>query len=296
MGSKIATYTGIACLKFVSVWPFWILYRFSDVMFPVIYYLVGYRRKVVRTNLINAFPEKTLEEVIVTEKKYYRYLCDLLVETIKTKGLSKEDLSKRMVFKNPEIVNSCFEKGRSVIVTAIHHGNWEWFLHMPLFLGHHPLFIYKPMQNVLFDQYWNRGRERFGGETVSMSIALRKMLTADRQQRPVLTWLAADQAPPWNHPFWIDFMNQKTMFFNGPAKLAQRFDQPIYFQQVKRIKRGYYETVFELLVENPREWTEKDIITSYVRKTESVIRNEPALYLWSHRRWKYREPDGAPVY
>jgi len=296
MGSKIATYTGIVFLKLLSRLPLFVLYLISDVMYPVVYYLVGYRRKVVSINLKNAFPEKTTAELEKIEKEFYHNLCDIVVETIKTRAMPAREISRRMVFLNPELINSHLDRGESVIVVAMHYGNWEWLLHMPLFVKLHPLFVCKPMQNALFDQFMNHVRERFGGETVPMSIALRKLIEAGKQNLPVLTWLAADQAPPWNHPFWIDFMNQQTNFFNGPAKLARRFNQPVYFQQIRRIKRGYYETWFEPLVENPLQLSEETITTVYVRKTESVIRNEPGSYIWSHRRWKYKKPGDPPVY
>jgi KDO2-lipid IV(A) lauroyltransferase len=119
-----------------------------------------------------------------------------------------------------------------------------------------------------------------------MSLALRKLLESEHNGIPVLTWLAADQTPPWNHPFWTFFLNQKTQFFNGPARLARKFDQPVFFQMVKRIRRGYYETWFELLFENSREVTEETIILAYVQKAEKVILETPEDYLWSHRRWK----------
>jgi len=265
-------------------------------MYPVVYHLAGYRRKVVRTNLAGAFPEKGLDERLSIERKYYRHLCDMVVETVKTRGISAKELSGRMVIKNPELINSCFEARKSVIIIAAHQGNWEWLVHIPLFVNHHCYMVYKPLENEFFDHYMNRVREKFGGEAIPMSLALRKLLEAEKSHVPVLTWLAADQAPPWNHPFWIDFMHQHTMFFNGPAKLARRFDQPVFFQQIRKIRRGYYETWFEPLVENPRQLAEEEIIRRYVRKSESVICNDPALYLWSHRRWKYKKQGDAPVY
>jgi len=296
MLSKTGTYAGIALLKLVSILPLQVLYLFSDLMFPVVYHLVRYRRKVVMINLSRSFPDKSAGELKRTSRNYYRYLCDLAAEIVKTGAMTPKQLGRRMMYKNPELVNSWFEKGRSVIVMAIHAGNWEWLLQMPFFLKHHHFFVYKPLRNEIFDRYLNRIREKFGGETVSMSLALRKLLEAEREQRPVLIWLGADQAPPWNHPFWTEFLNQETMFFNGPAKLARRFGHPVFFQEVKRTRRGFYEVTFELLTDNPGAVSEEEIMNKYVRKAESVIRDNPEQYLWSHRRWKYREPGGSPVY
>ena len=293
MISRIANNTGVALLKLVSKWPMSLLYLASDILFPVVYYIIRYRRHVVTINLRNAFPEKTDRERGLIAKRYYRHLCDLVVETIKTVSISKEDISERMVFRNPEVLNALFNNGKSVLILAMHYGNWEWCVHIPLVVKHHQFYVYKSLRNEIFDHFFNKVRERFGGETVSMSLILRKLLNAEKDKIPVLTWLAADQAPPWNHPFWTEFLNQETMFFNGPAKLAQRFNHPVFFHQVRKIKRGTYETWFELLIENPLEMTEEAIIEKYVKKAEAVIRNSPEFYLWSHRRWKYKKDMGA---
>jgi Kdo2-lipid IVA lauroyltransferase/acyltransferase len=278
MFSKIATHTGIAFLKLVSRLPLTFLYGVSGGIYFFVYYLFRYRRKTVRENLQNSFPEKSAWELLVIEKKYYR-----------TPAFTPEEISSRMVFKNPELINSYYEQGRSVLVLAMHYGNWEWCHHMPLWVKHHQFYVYKPLQNEVFDKYLNLTRERFGGETVSMSIILRKLMEAENEEKPVLTWLAADQTPPWNHPFWTVFLNQETQFFNGPAKLAKRFGQAVFFQHIRRIKKGYYETWFELLVENPGEISEENIILTYVKRAEQVIRENPEYYLWSHRRWKNKK-------
>jgi KDO2-lipid IV(A) lauroyltransferase len=296
MFSKIFTYTGIGIIKLVSLLPLPVLQLISDMMYPFVYYVIRYRRKVVAENLSKSFPEKDSAEIQKTEKEYYRYLCDLIVETIKTRSISLNDISRRMAIRNPDLVNSFFREGKSVIVMTLHYGNWEWLIHIAHYLEQHSYIVYKPLQNQIFDRYLNSVRERFGGETISMSLALRKLIEADKNRLPVLTWLAADQAPPWNYPFWTNFLNRETMFFNGPAKLAQYFNQPVIFQQIRRIRRGYYETWFEVLTANPCEMHEKDIITAYVKKAESVIRKDPAYYLWSHRRWKYKKSSGVPFF
>ena len=289
MISKFITYTAIAFIKIVSYLPMPVLYLISDSMYAIVFHILRYRRSVVDDNLTNSFPDKTAEEIQTVSQKFYHHLCDLVVETIKARTLSKGEISKRMKIRNPEALNAYFHEGKSVIILAMHYGNWEWLLHMPLVVKHHHFFVYKPLQNEAFDHFFNKERERFGGETVSMSLALRKLLESEKCGIPVLTWLAADQTPPWNHPYWTMFMHQKTQFFNGPAKLAQRFNLPVFFQQVKRVKRGYYETWFTLLFENPREVTEETITLAYVHKAEQIIKDTPENYLWTHRRWKNKK-------
>jgi Kdo2-lipid IVA lauroyltransferase/acyltransferase len=295
MFSKIATYSGIILFKLVARIPFPLLYFVSDILNILVYNVFRYRRKTVRGNLQRSFPDYGALKIKKIEKEYYRFLCDLILEILKTSHLSAKEMAERMVIKNPDLVNGFFERGESVIILAMHYGNWEWLLHMPLQLRHHPFFVIKPLQNQYFDKYLNDVRERFGGETISMPLTLRKLIEAERDHRLVMTWLGADQTPPWNHPFWTVFLNQESMFFNGPAKLAQRFNHPVLFQQIKRIKRGFYETSFEVLFQEPRLVTEETIILSYVKKVESVIQADPSCYLWSHKRWKHRRSSDTTV-
>lgn len=287
---------GILLLKLFSYIPFPALYAVSDLMYYLIYNLIRYRRQVVAVNLSKSFPEKRSAELNEIERRYYRYLCDLTLEILKTPNMDANELNSRMIIRNPELLNHYFEQGRSVLVTAMHYGNWEWLLHMPLHIGHHQYFVYKPLQNPWFDQHMNAVRCRFGGKTISMNIALRKIIEADKSKKPVMTWLAADQTPPWFHPFWTTFLNQEAQFFDGPAKIARRFDQPIVFQQVRRLKRGYYETWFEVLFENPSEHAEEEIILAYVDRVERIIQDDPVYYLWSHRRWKHLRPEGTDLH
>lgn len=293
---KYTSLLGISLLKFIAYIPFGTMYIISDLMFIVVYHIIRYRRKVVFGNLLKSFPASNQKELRKIEREYYRYMCDLTLEALKTGTMSKDDLNRRMKIRNPEVVNQFFNEGKSVIVMAMHYGNWEWLLHMPLHIRHHNYFVYKPLHNNSFDNYLNGMRSRFGGETISMSLALRKIMESDKKNIPVMTWLAADQTPPWFHPFWTIFLNQEAQFFDGPAKIAQRFDQPIVFQQVRRVSRGHYETWFDVLIPEPGLVSEEQIILAYVDKVEQVIKNDPSLYLWSHRRWKHKRMDGIPLH
>lgn len=294
--NKIITNTGIFFLKGISYLPFGLLYLLSDAMFVVVYHLVRYRRNVVEKNLRNSFPERDETWIALTTRDYFRYMCDIFVETLKTRTMTADQLSKRMVIVNPEVLNRFYDEGRSVTVMAVHYGNWEWLAHMPLHIRHRQLFVYKPMSNEPFDQFMNGIRSRFGGETTAMNILLRKLIRASQSGERVMTWLAADQTPPWYHSFWTRFLNQETQFFRGPAQLAKRFGQPVVLQTIHRKARGYYETKFEVLFEHPERVDEETIILTYVAHIEAHILKDPVCYLWSHRRWKHRRPDEHPLH
>ena len=296
MLNKIFSYTGIILLKGVSYFPFALLYLLSDVTFLVVFYLVRYRREVVVANLRNSFPGKDEAWIDRTAREYFRYMCDIFVETLKTRTMSAEELSRRMVIVNPEVVNRFYDEGKSVTVMAVHYGNWEWLAHMPLHISHRQLFVYKPMTNKGFDRFMNGVRSKFGGETTAMNVLLRKLIRASQSGERVMTWLAADQTPPKYHSFWTRFLNQETQFFRGPAQIAKRFGQPVVLQTIRRKTRGYYETSFEVLFEHPEGVDEETIILTYVAKIEAHIQRDPVCYLWSHRRWKHSRPDEVPMH
>lgn len=296
MFSALGTRFVIASLRTASLLPFPVLYALSDLLCFFVYHVFRYRRETVKDNIRRSFPGESGEFRKRLMKNYYGYLCDLIVEIIKGRSMNAGEVSERMAIRNPELVDRFFEEGRSVVVVSFHYGNWEWLNGMPLLIRHHHFAVYKPMENKLFEGYLNGIREKFGAEAISMSLTLRKLLESGKSGTPVLTGLVADQAPPWNRTFWTTFLNQETMFFDGPAKLAKRFNHPVIYQQIRRIKRGYYETWFELLCENPKETSEEEILKSYVRKASAAILADPVCYLWSHRRWKYSRPPGTPLH
>jgi len=295
MKSDFTTQIGIFFLKILSKLPFGFLYFLSDIFYVVVYYLVGYRKKVVFENLKNAFPEKSKKEIQLIAKKYYRHFCDLTLETIKMSGMNSSNFSKRFTIANPELLNTYFEQGKSVVLLTMHYNNWEWNTCMPPQLKHQMLGVYKPLHNKTFDSYLNTVRARFGFEMVQNAHILRRLLQARETGEKVITWLAGDQTPPFFHKFWIKFLNQEAMFYPGPATLSQRFNHPVLFQKTIKIRRGYYETSFELLFENPHDFSETEIIKKYVEKMEEVIGEKPEFYLWSHKRWKHKRPAGVPL-
>lgn len=286
---------GIFFLKLVAKFHFRILYILSDLFFLLVYYIMRYRKKVVMKNLKNSFPEKTEKQLKAIARKFYHHFADLTLETIKLAGINEKEFKKRMTVKNPELFDQYFEQKKSVVVLTMHYNNWEWGSAFPLFLKHKILGVYRPLHNPQFDTYMNRNRARFGAELVPNSVILRRVIKAHNEQQPVFIWLAGDQTPPFYHKFWLMFLNQETMFYPGPAAISRRFNYPVIFQKTVKPKRGYYETTFEVLFENPEQFSETEIMKAYIQKLEETISEEPAYYLWSHRRWKNKRPADVPM-
>ena len=275
--------------------PMWLVYLKSDFLFYLIYYVVGYRKKVVVENLTNAFPKKNPDEIETITKKFFRHLCDLTVEGIMLKSLSAEQLKKRMKVTNPELVNRYFEEGKSVLVLTMHYNNWEWNSILPQLLKHRILLVYNPARNLIFDAYMKKTRSRFGGELISTKKILRTLFHYQQQNEPTFTWLSADQRPKWDTRFWTSFLNRETGFFPGPESLARHTNQAVLYQHTRKVSRGYYETTFSVLAENPKELPPDEILKRYVSQIEKDIQQQPENYLWSHKRWKNKRPEHIPL-
>ncbi len=290
---KVFTHIGTSIMTAISWLPTWIVYLKSDFLYYLIYYIIGYRKDVVYDNLSHAFPEKSKAEISSIAKKYFRHLCDLTVEGIMLKSISSNKLQERMHVTNPELVNSYFEKGESIIVLTMHYNNWEWNSILPTDFNHKILLVYNPARNLTFDSYMNKNRSRFGGELVSTKKILRTILNYQKQNTPTFTWLCADQRPKSNTRFWTTFLNRDAGFFPGPESLAKHTNQTILYQHTRKVKRGYYETTFSLLAENPKNLPQDEVLKRYIAKIEEDIREQPEFYLWSHKRWKHKKPVSA---
>ena len=295
MNSGFSTKIGIFLLKVLAKFPFWLIYLLADIFYWFVYYVVGYRKKVVIKNLKNAFPEKSEIEINAISKKYFRHFADLTLETIKMRGMKPADFEERMKVTNADLINRYFENGKSVMVLTMHYNNWEWGTYLSVHLKHNCLAVYKPLQNVLFDRFMNKTRSKFGTQLVKNDQILRRVLQAEKQNKSVFIWLAGDQTPPEFHKFWFRFLNQDAMFYPGPAFISKRFNQPVFFQKTEKTERGKYQITFELLFENPAQFSETEIIKTYIQRMEEVIREQPGFYLWSHKRWKHKRPADLPL-
>lgn len=290
MSSGLSANIGIFFLKLISRLPFSVIYLLSDIFYVVVYYIIQYRKKVVYANLESSFPEKTDIEIKTIAKKYFHHFCDLTLETIKMHRMHEDDFREKVVVKNPELVNGYFENHKSIVVLTMHYNNWEWSTALPLYLKHTVLGVYKPLHNSKFNYFVNSLRSKMGAELIKNSNVLRRVIKAERSKEPVMIWLAGDQTPPEFHKYWFRFLNQEAMFYPGPAFISKRFNQPILFQKLEKTGRGKYESSFEVLLENPAEVSEAEIINIYIRKMEDIIRANPEFYLWSHKRWKHKRP------
>ncbi len=283
-------YLVIPFIYLISFLPFWILYRLSDLTFFFLYYLFRYRRNVVRQNIQNSFPEKTPGEINKIVKGFYHHLCDLIVESVKTFTISKEQVVKRCRI-HPEsltLLDQLYADKKSLILVMGHYGNWEWGgLSFSANVKHQLFFIYKPLSNTYFDRLILKMRSRFGARLVTMNNVFKEMVN----NRHIISATAfiADQAPPPESAHWTTFLNQETPVFAGTEKIARKLNYPVVFINIKKIRRGYYELFAELLIDEPKATSEGEVSDIHTKRLELEIVEHPEFWLWSHRRWKHKK-------
>ncbi len=284
----LAFYILYPLILLVSLSPFWLLYKISDGLYVIVYRLVGYRKSVVVTNLRNAFPERSEAEISVLTKKFYRYLCDLVMESLKTITWDEQQVRSRVTMKNVEMLDALHEQGKSIVIVMGHLGNWEWAgPGFSLNCKHQLYVVYRPLINPYFEKVFSRSRTKFSTQIVAKSNTLRSMVS--NRKTISATALIADQAPhPINSAVWIDFLNQDTPVFIGPEKIAKKLNYPVVYMQVERVKRGYYEVHPTLLSEFPKETADLEITLAFNKILEEGIHKYPETWLWSHKRWKHK--------
>jgi KDO2-lipid IV(A) lauroyltransferase len=277
-------------LWLIALMPFSVLYFFSDILFLIIFYLIRYRRKVTLKNLKNSFPEKSHSEIKAIEKKYYRNLADIVFEFIKIEHISRDSINKRMVIKNPKILSTLYDQGKSVFIAIGHCGNWEWLgKKIALSTRHNAFAVMKPIHDPHFNDYMTQLRVRFHTPNlIEYKKTLRVLAKATDSANAVL--IASDQTPTFGESnFWTTFLNQETAFFLGLEKIAISLDYAVLFFDIQRTGRGRYEIVITPVSLDPRATQPLEITNSYVKLLEEAIRSHPDNWLWSHRRWKHKK-------
>lgn len=278
-------------LALISKVPFAALYFVSDAFYLLNRYVIRYRYDVVRSNLRNAFPERSEGEINTLTEQTFRNLADLLVETIKGIGISRDELERRMAITASSRVHELVNQGKPLIFLTAHYCNWEWLLlyscmHLP-----HPLMVaYQPFHDQRFDEFMLEARTRFGGELVPATDLIRQIIK-HRKTLKTLT-LLADQSPMRSErKYWTTFLNQDTAFIDGTDSLAWLTGMPVIFVSTKRRKRGHYDVSLEVIAEPPYEKNVHTVVERYARELEAMIQADPSAWLWSHRRWKFSRSD-----
>ncbi|MEP0265169.1 lysophospholipid acyltransferase family protein [Dokdonia sp.] len=274
-------------LWIISKLPFRALYMLSDVVYILIYRVIGYRKKTVRYNLKTAFPEKSSTELLQIEKKFYHHLCDLFSEMIKTLSITKEQLNTRMTFTNIEVLQGYEKEKQNIIILLGHYASYEWAFAMQLHLKNTGHGIYKKIKNPHFDKLVRRIRGRWNTELIANKFAAKRMAQHKKDGITTMYGFAADQSPKLQKSsYWTMFLGHELPFFTGVERIAKNLNLPVVYLKTKKTKRGHYEGTFIRLAENPNEVENFDITDAFAKALESQIQEEPRYYLWTHKRFK----------
>lgn len=279
-------------IRQISKLPFGILYAISDVVYFFLYRLIGYRKKIVRSNLSSSFPEKTEKELRDIERRFYHWLCDYFVETLKLLSITPENMKRHLEFRNVEIITQAYDKGQGVAAFLGHYCNWEWLSAIGLYYPdeyEHAFngLVYHPLRNDFMDNLMKEARSSMRGTPVPKKNILRELVRLKRDKTPYLFGYIFDQSPKWdNIHLWTDFLNHNSPVFTGAERLARKMDDRVVFLSMERPKRGKYIATFQLIAEHAAETQEYEITKKALSLLENSIRNAPHLYLWTHNRWK----------
>lgn len=273
----------------ISKLPFWLLYCFSSLLYLFIYKIIGYRKKVVKNNLRLVFPKKSESEINSIARNFYKHLCDIIFETLKSLTLPEKELNKRFTYNNIEIIQDLYHKNKSVLLVCGHYGSWEWSNIITKYTKHKPFAVYKKIDNPYFDQLVRKIRGKYGGSIVTNKNIGRALYKSYKNNEKSITLILADQTPKVGVSKYQDtFLDIKVPMFTGVEELAKLLDFAVVFQKVKKVKRGYYEATFETLTDTPKNLEDYKITRAFFNTLETQIKEEPAYYLWSHKRWKHR--------
>jgi len=281
---------------FISNWiitllPLRVLYILSDLLFLILYYFPSYRRKVVYTNLKNSFPDKPEKELRSIEKKFYRHLADLFIETFKLTHLSEKQIRRRFTVSNIEVIERLYEQKRDIVAVLGHYNNWEWLAALPLYTKYKAISIYKPLQNKHFDAFINNTRSRFGMILTPMSSVIREIISDRKNSINTISAFVSDQIPVKTEiQYWTRFLNQDTPVYMGIEKVASKYDMAIVYFHIQKVRRGYYNLDIELLFEHTADLPPHHVTDTHVRRLEEIIIEKPEYWIWSHRRWKHLRP------
>ncbi len=276
----------------ISLLPFPILYKLSDGIYILFYYVSGYRKKIVLQNIRNSFPDKSEKEHIEICKKFYKHFCDMVVESLKTFTISEKEARKRVVCNNPEVINKYYDQKRSVIIAGGHFNNPELFaVSIDMLIKHKVGGIYQPLTNKYFEAKMSSTRSKYGLTMVPTKKV--KHFFDDNVKELIAPVFAFDQSP--SNPksaYWMKFLNQDSGMLFGTEKFAKEYNFPVLYLRMNKEKRGHYSLDFFDVTDSPKETAFGEITEKVTHLLEKDIQAIPQYWLWTHRRWKHKRPEG----
>jgi KDO2-lipid IV(A) lauroyltransferase len=276
----------------ISILPFRLLYLVSDGLYILLYYIIGYRKKVVTNNLKLVFPDKREEDVKIIRKKFYKHLCDMFLEMAKTMSISRTSLEKRFKIKNLEELKRLESLNKSVLLMYGHYASWEWSVELQNHISYSGFGVYKKLANKHFDRLVRNIRSKFKTTLISTKETIGVINKNEANGIKSFIAFLSDQSPrQTKEVYWADFMGINVPCFTGAERLAKKLDLTIAYLKVNKVKRGYYEAEIMTLAENPKDFKDYELTDMFLREVEKQIYDAPEYYFWTHKRWKHRKKD-----
>jgi Kdo2-lipid IVA lauroyltransferase/acyltransferase len=266
--------------------PLRVLYIVSDACYYIIYKGCKYRVKVVESNMKRALPHLTDQERQKTQDEFYSHLFDMVMESVKNFSMSKAEIMKRCVPTNPEIMRELAEKNISVVAITGHYGNWEWAsTSFGLYSNHKPFGIFIPLKNKFWNSKVIASRSRFG---VGLLAPVDVPIAYEKNKNEVMSCgFIMDQSPGTKtKAYWLTFLGQPTAVAFGVERYANLHNHCAVQAVVRKVKRGYYQVTFYKLTSDPNSLPYGVLTQLHSRLNEYFILQQPAYWLWSHKRWK----------
>lgn len=274
----------------ISKSSFRLIYLFSDFLYLILYHVISYRKKLVRKNLALALPEKTFLERKIIEKKYYKHLSDLFLESFKSLNISEVDIKKRYRFKNIELLDELYKKKKNIILMGGHYASWEWFFIIDRLTDYRINAIYKKLSNKYFDSLIKKIRSKYNGNLISTKNTFKEILKNTKLKGLNIYGFASDQSPKKNKAtYWNNFLNNFVPFHTGAEIIAKKYDMAVVYMNVEKVKRGYYLASFELITDKPKKYKDFKITEDFIKLLENQILKAPEYYTWTHNRFKHRK-------
>ncbi|WP_159019803.1 lysophospholipid acyltransferase family protein [Algibacter sp. L3A6] len=277
-------------LWLISILPFKLLYLVSDAVYVLIYHIISYRKKVVTSNLKLAFPEKSAKELALIQKKFYRHLCDMILEAVKSITISEAEIKKRYIFTNVEEIHKLEKENKSIILLMGHYASWEWIFILQAHVNHKGYAVYKKLSNKYFDALVKRIRAKYNSHLITTKETVPTLLRAKVNKELTFNGFVFDQSPRANKALhWQNFMGVKVPVHVGAEVLAKRLGMATLFLKVKKVKRGYYEATFMDIIKDTSGVENYQITDQALKRVEEQIYEAPEYYLWTHKRWKHKD-------
>lgn len=276
-------------LWLISILPFRLFYLFSDFVFFLVYHVVRYRKKVVRENLELVFPEKPKPEIDRIQKAFFKHMCDMFLEMVKSMNLSKEEVKKRYHIINIDRIRE-IEKEKSILVPCSHYANWEWNVSLNLYVQSKGYAVYQKVANAYFDKLVKKFRSRWNTELITTHETVKTVIRNEKNGVRSIYGMVSDQSPMVVHAhYWDKFMGITVPVYNGTEVLARKLDLAVVFLKVSKVRRGYYQAEFIPITLSGKQTEPNEITKKFIALAEEQIREKPEYYLWSHKRWKHRD-------